>query len=101
MRMRAQDTELEALQDGLDACCTLQAVKVTFVGVARQLGADGVLDLGPDTVRFLRASQCQDEAHVHLFQQLGAAMIAHPALPARAAAGDAGACTRGMWLVAR
>lgn len=76
MRMRAQDTELEALQDGLDACCTLQAVKVTFAGVARQLGADGVLDLGPDTVRFLRASQCQDEAHVHLFQQLGAAMIA-------------------------
>lgn len=76
MRMQAQDSELEALQDGLDACCTLQAVKVTFVGVARKLGADGVLDLGPETVRFLRASQCQDEAHVHFFQQLGAALIA-------------------------
>lgn len=76
MTVRAQTAELEALQDGLDACCTVQAIKVTFVGVARQLGAEGVLDLGAETVRFLRAAQCQDEAHYHLFQQLGATAIA-------------------------
>src|SRR5688500_1103276 len=76
MTVRAQADELEALQDGLDACCTVQAIKVTFVGVARQLGAEGVLDLGPATVRFLRAAQAQDEAHYHLFQQLGATAIA-------------------------
>jgi hypothetical protein len=76
MRAQAQDPEIQALQDGLDACCTLQAVKVTYAGVARQLGADGVLDLGPETVRFLRAAQCQDEAHYHLFLQLGATAIA-------------------------
>lgn len=71
MAVRAQTSEAEALQDGLIACCTLQAATVTYVGVARQLGADGVLDLGADTVRFLRASQCQDEAHYHFYQQLG------------------------------
>lgn len=76
MRVQAQDEELEALQAGLNACCTLQAVKVTYVGVARQLGVEGVLDLGPETVRFLRAAQCQDEAHYHLFLQLGATAIA-------------------------
>jgi hypothetical protein len=83
MTVRAQADELEALQDGLDACCTVQAIKVTFVGVARQLGAEGVLDLGAETVRFLRAAQCQDEAHYHLFQQLGATAIASAfAMPA-------------------
>ncbi|MGH2603245.1 MAG: hypothetical protein ACRDJ9_28160 [Dehalococcoidia bacterium] len=79
----AADAELEALQDGLDACCTLQAATVTFIGVARQLGADGVLDLGPETVRFLRAAQCQDEAHYHFYQRLGArAFVTEFAMPA-------------------
>lgn len=83
MRARAQDAEVEALQDGLDACGTLQAVKVTYVGVARQLGAEGVLDLGPEVVRFLRAAQCQDEAHYHFFQTLGTVAIASAfAMPA-------------------
>ncbi|MBA2520656.1 MAG: ferritin-like domain-containing protein [Chloroflexia bacterium] len=79
----AADAELTALQDGLDACCTLQAAAVTFAGVARQLGADGGLDLGPETVRFLRAAQCQDEAHYHVYQQLGArAFVTEFAMPA-------------------
>jgi hypothetical protein len=89
MGVRAQagddqaEAELQALQDGLDASCTVQAATVTFIGVARQLGADGLLDLGPETVRFLRASQCQDEAHYHFFQQVGAqAFVTAFAMPA-------------------
>ena len=72
---RLQDDALLALQDGLDAMVTLEAATVTFVGVARQLGVEGVLDLGPEVVRFLRASQCEDEAHVHFLQTLGAVIF--------------------------
>jgi hypothetical protein len=65
--------DLETLQAGLNAVMTIEAACVTFVGVARQRGAEGALDLGPEVVTFLRATQCQDEAHYHWFQSLGAA----------------------------
>ena len=70
----AQDTE--ELQAGLDAAITVEAACVTFVGVARQRAVEGGLELDPDTVRFLRASQCEDEAHYHFLASLGAAETA-------------------------
>ena len=60
------------LQAGLDAAITVEAAVVTFVGVARDRGVAGSLDLGPEVVRFLRAAQCADEAHYHFLASIGA-----------------------------
>ena len=60
------------LQAGLDAAITVEAAVVTFVGVARDRGVTGSLDLGPEIVRFLRAAQCADEAHYHFLVSIGA-----------------------------
>ena len=68
----APAAQADARQAGLDAAITVEAVCVTFVGVARQRGATGDLDLGPEAVRFLRATQCQDEAHYHFLASIGA-----------------------------
>ena len=48
MRVQAQDPETEALQDGLNACCTLQAVKVTYRTASDSLNdlASGAIDYG-------------------------------------------------------
>ena len=62
----------EATLAGLDAAITVEAAGVTFVGVVRQRGANGELDLGPEATRFLEAAQCQDEAHYHFLLSVGA-----------------------------
>ena len=58
-------TDRDSLQAGLDALATMEAAAVTLLGVARQRGQDGELDVGDDAVVILRAAQCQDEQHYH------------------------------------
>ncbi len=60
-------------QPGLEALATLEAAGVTFLGVARQRGEAGGLGFGEGAVSFLRAAQCQDEAHYHFLLSAGAA----------------------------
>ncbi|MBA3643756.1 MAG: ferritin-like domain-containing protein [Chloroflexia bacterium] len=57
---------------GLNALITLEAASVTLIGVARQRAAGGDLALDEAMVGFLRASQCQDEAHYHFLASIGA-----------------------------
>ncbi len=60
---------------GLNALVTLEAASVTLIGVARQRAAEGDLVLDEAMVGFLRASQCQDEAHYHFLASIGATPI--------------------------
>jgi len=60
-------------QAGLDALATLEAAGVAFLGVARQRGEGGGLGFGEGAIGFLRAAQCQDEAHYHFLLSAGAA----------------------------
>jgi hypothetical protein len=39
-------TDRDALQSGLDALATMEAAAVTLLGVARQRGQEGELDVG-------------------------------------------------------
>jgi hypothetical protein len=59
------------LQAGLDAMTTVEAAMVTLLGVVRQYGLEGTLDIGEDTVIVLRAAQCQDEQHYHALLAAG------------------------------
>jgi len=61
----------QALQAGLDALTTMEAAAVTLLGVARQHGIDGKLDVGEDAAVVLRAAQCQDEQHYHFLRAVG------------------------------
>mgnify|MGYP000253430287 CR=1 FL=1 len=65
-------TERNSLQDSLDAMAMVEAAAVTLLGVARQRGLDGELDVGEDAVIVLRAAQCQDEQHYHALLAAGA-----------------------------
>jgi hypothetical protein len=58
-------TERDPMQAGLDALATMEAAAVTLLGVARERGLEGQLDVGDDAVIVLRAAQCQDEQHYH------------------------------------
>ena len=69
-------TERDSLQAGLDALATMEAAAVTLLGVARQRGQDGELDVGDDAVVILRAAQCQDEQHYHALLAAGGVPIA-------------------------
>lgn len=59
----------------LDVLATVEAAGVTFLGVARQRGeAEGAgFGFGDGAIGFLRAAQCQDEAHYHFLRSIGAA----------------------------
>jgi hypothetical protein len=65
------------IQTIFDAAATLEALEVTLTGVARQRAAEGLLDLGEGAavVRYLRAAQCQEEAHFYFFEGEGAAPV--------------------------
>ena len=90
-RLARTAQEASDLQASLDAAITVEAACVTFVGVARQRAVEGGLELDPDTVRFLRASQCEDEAHYHFLASLGAAETAAAySIPERGLADRAG-----------
>jgi len=56
---------------GLDALATVEAAAVTLLGVARQRGLDGQLDLGEDAIVVLRAAQCQDQQHFYALLDAG------------------------------
>jgi hypothetical protein len=59
----------------IDTAATIEAMETTLIGVARQRAAQALLDLGESAtvVRYLRAAQCQEEAHYHFWQSEGAA----------------------------
>jgi hypothetical protein len=61
----------DSLQAGLDGLATMEAAAVTLLGVARQRGQDGELEVGDDAVIILRAAQCQDEQHYHALLAAG------------------------------
>jgi hypothetical protein len=69
-------TQSDPLQAGLDALATVEAAAVTLLGVARQRGLDGELDVGEDAVVVLRAAQCQDEQHYHALLAAGGRPVA-------------------------
>jgi hypothetical protein len=54
----------------MNAAITLEAFAVTFYGAARGRGSD--LELDDDVTRFIRATQCEEEAHFHFFEAAGA-----------------------------
>jgi hypothetical protein len=68
LRSAAQTTP--AVQATIDAASTIEMFSVTLLGVARDRGRR--LGLGPADVRFLRATQCEDEAHQHFLEAAGA-----------------------------
>ena len=69
-------TDRIPLRPGLDALATVEAAAVTLLGVARQRGLDGDLDVGEDAVVVLRAAQCQDEQHYHALLAAGGLPVA-------------------------
>jgi len=64
------------LRAALDAAITVEAAGVVLAGVGRLRGVDGDLPLAAEDIAFLRAAQCQDEAHYHLLETLGARPVA-------------------------
>lgn len=54
----------------INTAITLEAFMVTFYGAARGLGKDLALD--DHVTRFVRAAQCEEEAHFHFFEAAGA-----------------------------
>ena len=81
MRLRPLDLprirqDLDPLLADLDAAVTVEAAGVTLVGVARERAEEGDLALDGEATAFLRAAQCQDEAHYHFLLSVGAAPAA-------------------------
>src|SRR5688572_25501449 len=76
MRASSPMTDRDSLQAGLDALATMEAAAVTLLGVARQRGQDGALDVGEDAAVILRAAQCQDEQHYHALVAAGGLPVA-------------------------
>lgn len=87
----AAEAEPGTLRAALDAAITVEAAGVVLAGVGRLRGVDGDLALDGDDLSFLRAAQCQDEAHYHLLETLGgrSAAVAF-SLPPEAEADRAG-----------
>lgn len=54
----------------INTSMTFEAFMVTFYGAVRGLGKDLALD--DDVTRFVRAAQCEEEAHYHYFEAVGA-----------------------------
>lgn len=69
LRSAAQDSP--SLVETMNAAITLEAFVVTFYGAARGRGGD--LELEDDVTRFVRAAQCEEEAHYHFYEAAGAA----------------------------
>jgi len=54
----------------IEPLATLESLAVTMIGVGRQRGDD--LGIATNASRFLRAAQCEDEAHYHFLTAAGA-----------------------------
>lgn len=67
--LRSAAQESPALGSTINAAITLEAFAVTFYGAAR--GRSGI-GLDETVSRFLRAAQCEEEAHFHFFEAAGA-----------------------------
>lgn len=68
--LRSAAQESAAVGAVIDPLATLEAFVVTLVGVGRQRGEQ--MEIGTEAARFLRAAQCEDEAHYHFFVSAGA-----------------------------
>jgi hypothetical protein len=68
--LRSAAQTAPAVQATIDAASMIEMFSVTLLGVARERGRR--LGLGAADVRFLRAAQCEDEAHQHFFEAAGA-----------------------------
>ncbi|HEY7032213.1 MAG TPA: hypothetical protein VH482_12820 [Thermomicrobiales bacterium] len=68
LRSAAQDSA--AVAAVMDPLATLEAFAVTLAGLGRQQGDQ--LKIGADAARFLRAAQCEDEAHYNFLVAAGA-----------------------------
>jgi hypothetical protein len=68
--LRTAAQESPALLDAMNAAITLEAFAVTLYGAARGRGDEIALD--DATTRFVRAAQCEEEAHYHFFEAAGA-----------------------------
>jgi hypothetical protein len=68
--LRSAAQESAAVGGVIDPLATLEALLVTLVGVGRQRGDR--LEIGAEAARYLRAAQCEDEAHYHFLIAAGA-----------------------------
>ncbi|MCC6792217.1 MAG: ferritin-like domain-containing protein [Thermomicrobiales bacterium] len=68
LRTAAQDAP--NLFETMNAAIALEAFAVTFYGAAR--GRGSALELDDGVTRFVRAAQCEEEAHYHFFEAAGA-----------------------------
>jgi hypothetical protein len=67
IKTRAQETP--EVQAALDTAITLESLAITLLGVARERGER--LGFSDADVRFIRAAQCEEEAHYHFFEAAG------------------------------
>ena len=74
--LRAAAQVRPEVQAIIDAAATLEAMEVTFIGAMRHRASPAIdlLRLGDNagTVRYLRAAQCEEEAHYHFLRSEGA-----------------------------
>lgn len=74
--LRAAAQARPEVQAIIDAAATLEAMEVTYIGAVRHRASPAVdlLRLGdnPGAVRYLRAAQCEEEAHYHFLVAEGA-----------------------------
>ena len=74
--LRAAAQVRPEVQAIIDAAATLEAMEVTYIGAVRHRASPqvGLLNLGDNAgaVRYLRAAQCEEEAHYHFLLSEGA-----------------------------
>jgi hypothetical protein len=80
----------------LDVAITGEALAVTVLGAARQRGVEGRLSLGNELLGFLRAAQCEEEAHYHFLEFAGATPAASSFTVPEAALADRNALLRAV-----
>lgn len=68
--LRSAAQERPALLEAMSAAITVEAFAVTFYGAARGRGND--IGFDETVARFVRAAQCEEEAHYHYFEAAGA-----------------------------
>jgi hypothetical protein len=79
LRSAAQDSV--SVREIINPLASLEAFVVTLAGVGRQRGDR--LEIGTDVSRFLRAAQCEDEAHYHFLVAAGARAETTFSIPSR------------------
>jgi hypothetical protein len=67
--IKTQAQQSPEVQAALDVAITLESLAITMYGVARERGER--MGLSDGDVRFIRAAQCEEEAHYHFFESAG------------------------------